>query len=241
MVLARIVSGGQSGADRAALDVAIVLGVAYGGWCPAGGWAEDFPEPPGLLAVYPGLHEAPSAEPALRTRLNVRDSDATLVVRGAERSAGTTLTEEAARQLGRPLLVTSGDVAEIRTWVRGLGPKAVLNVAGPRESEASGTYASTRALLEQALAPVSAPGLHRDEPERHPESGEQGPDGRPRAAGAGRGAEVAHAGQGQPPTAERHHQRDQQGNEASGGHQPNLPSGDAPAGEVDAQRGYRTR
>ena len=49
----RIVSGGQTGADRAALDIAIELGIAYGGWCPAGGWAEDFPEPPGLLAFYP--------------------------------------------------------------------------------------------------------------------------------------------------------------------------------------------
>ena len=45
----KIISGGQTGVDRAALDVAIERGVPWGGWCPKGGWAEDFPEPPGLL------------------------------------------------------------------------------------------------------------------------------------------------------------------------------------------------
>ena len=50
-----IISGGQSGVDRAALDVAIARGIAYGGWCPKGGWAEDLAVPPGLLARYPLL------------------------------------------------------------------------------------------------------------------------------------------------------------------------------------------
>ena len=58
----RLISGGQSGVDRAALDVAIARGMPYGGWCPKGGWAEDFPEPPGLLAEYPHLAETPSTE-----------------------------------------------------------------------------------------------------------------------------------------------------------------------------------
>lgn len=58
----RIVSGGQTGADRAALDVAIELAIDYGGWCPAGGWAEDFPEPPGLLAAYPKLAATTEAD-----------------------------------------------------------------------------------------------------------------------------------------------------------------------------------
>ena len=51
----KLLSGGQSGVDRAVLDVALARGIAYGGWCPRGGWAEDFPEPPGLLARYPKL------------------------------------------------------------------------------------------------------------------------------------------------------------------------------------------
>ena len=73
-----IVSGGQTGVDRAALDAAIARGIAYGGWCPQGGWAEDCPEPPGVLARYPLLRETPSADPAQRTEWNVRDSDASL-------------------------------------------------------------------------------------------------------------------------------------------------------------------
>jgi hypothetical protein len=74
----KVTSGGQSGVDRAALDAAIACGVDYGGWCPRGGWAEDFPQPPGLLANYPRLIETPSADPAQRTEWNVRDANAIL-------------------------------------------------------------------------------------------------------------------------------------------------------------------
>src|SRR5262245_14533482 len=92
-----IISGGQTGADRAALDAAIALGVPYGGWCPKGGWAEDMPSPPGILARYPALREASSADPSERTRLNVQDSDATLLVTssaGLDVSRGACLTVE---------------------------------------------------------------------------------------------------------------------------------------------------
>ena len=127
----RIVSGGQTGADRAALDVAIELGIDYGGWCPAGGRAEDFPEPPGLLAVYPNLTATDAPEPAVRTRLNVRDSDATLIVwDGRTPSPGTQLTMEVAQELGRPLLITSGDVAETEGVAR--------RVSGSRRAECRG-------------------------------------------------------------------------------------------------------
>lgn len=155
--VARLVSGGQTGADRAALDVAVAHGIEHGGWCPAGGWAEDHPDPPGLLAAYPALRAAPDADPATRTRLNVRDSHATLVVRpGPADSPGTDLTAAAAEALGRPLLVTSGDPQRVRAWLVGLGHGLVLNVAGPRESEQPGTYAATRRLLEDLLAPPPA-------------------------------------------------------------------------------------
>jgi len=149
----RIVSGGQTGADRAALDVAIDLGIDYGGWCPADGWAEDFPEPPGLSAVYPKLTATPYPDPAVRTHLNVRDSDATLIVwDGRTHSPGTELTIETAGELGRPLLVTPGDAEETRAWLDGFSTPVVLNVAGPRESGCPGTYARTAAVLRSVLA-----------------------------------------------------------------------------------------
>jgi hypothetical protein len=66
--------------DRAALDVGIALGLRQGGWCPSGGWAEDMPGPPGLLAHYPALKETPAIDPVQRTRWNVRDSDRTLIL-----------------------------------------------------------------------------------------------------------------------------------------------------------------
>jgi hypothetical protein len=76
----KLLSGGQSGVDRAVLDVALARGIPYGGWCPKGGWAEDFPEPPGVLAKYPQLAETPLADPAQRTEWNVRDADACLIL-----------------------------------------------------------------------------------------------------------------------------------------------------------------
>ena len=154
--LARIVSGGQTGADRAGLDAAIAHGLDYGGWCPRGGWAEDRSLPPGLLADYPALRET-AAEPELRTWLNVRDSSATLIVRGATvTSPGSDLTRRAAARLGRPCLVTTGDPDEVLAWLAGLGRRPVLNVAGPRESEQPGVYTLTRALLDAVLDDLAA-------------------------------------------------------------------------------------
>jgi len=75
----RIRSGGQTGVDRAALDAAVLTGRPYEGWCPKGGWAEDFLHPPGLLTKYPHLIESPSESPERRTDWNVRDSAATVV------------------------------------------------------------------------------------------------------------------------------------------------------------------
>ena len=152
----RLVSGGQSGADRAALDVAIRLGIPYGGWCPRGGRAEDLPTPPGLLRDYPELVETPTADSAVRTEWNVRDSDATLLLtdRPDSLSGGTALTRDLAVRLGRPVLVTStGEVEAVRAWLREQSAQPlVLNVAGPRESKEPGLYAAASRLLEQVLA-----------------------------------------------------------------------------------------
>ena len=155
----RLVSGGQTGADRAALDAAIRLGIPYGGWCPRGGRAEDLPDPPGLLRPYPELVETPTTDSGVRTEWNVRDSDATLLItdRPESLSGGTALTRDLAVRLERAVLVAStGEVWAVRTWLRELreqaGQPLVLNVAGPRESKEPGLYAAATRLLEQVLA-----------------------------------------------------------------------------------------
>ena len=150
--IARIISGGQSGVDRAALDAAIGFGTDYGGWCPLGGWAEDLPEPPGLLAVYPLMREASSPEPSVRTRLNVRDSHATLIVRSTGPSPGTDLAKDHAAALLRPQLVVSGaEVDAVLAWLESLPREITLNVAGPRESEQPGVYQETLELIRSIL------------------------------------------------------------------------------------------
>ena len=101
----KIISGGQTGIDRAALDAAIEMGVDYGGWCPKGGWAEDFRKPPGLLARYPLLRETPSAEPIQRTEWNVRDADRLMILvdaSGIDVSKGTVAARDFALALGKP-------------------------------------------------------------------------------------------------------------------------------------------
>jgi len=149
----RIVSGGQSGADRAALDFAIAYGLEYGGWCPQGGWAEDFPRPPGLLARAPRLQEAPNSDPRVRSEWNVRDSDATLIfARSVITSPGTAFTIECAQNHAKTLLIVDPNapsaVADIRTWLKQQPDLRSLNIAGPRESEASGIYDAVRAILD---------------------------------------------------------------------------------------------
>jgi hypothetical protein len=147
--LAAIVSGGQTGVDRAALDVAMERGIPCGGWCPAGRWAEDGPIDP----RYP-LRETPSADPAERTEWNVRDSDATLLLTTSAASPGTALTAEIARRLGRPLypwrLDAPPDAGHFRAWLR-THRFRTLNVAGPRESESPGAYAAAADYLRAVL------------------------------------------------------------------------------------------
>lgn len=133
-----IVSGGQTGADRAALDFAIRFGIPHDGWCPRGRLAEDGP----LDDCYQ-LRETPTSKYDQRTRWNVRDSDATLVVTiQAKPTGGTALTLGVARQQGKPCwhisreLITSLDEAGQRV-TDFLTEHNVhrLNVAGPRASQ----------------------------------------------------------------------------------------------------------
>jgi len=158
----KIISGGQSGVDRAALDVAIERGLDWGGWCPKGGWAEDFPEPPGLLAKYPHLKETEQSHPLQRTEWNVRDSNASLIItdgKGLAPSIGTGRALQWARQHGKPFLVVdasaAGAPAHAAAWLRQLkqrfGAELTLGVGGPRESEAPGVYALAKTLLAATL------------------------------------------------------------------------------------------
>ena len=149
MSLTGIRSGGQSGVDRAALDAAIANNIAYAGWCPKGGWAEDFTNPPGLLARYINLRETPSSSPEQRTAWNVRDSAATLVLlnNAVTASKGTDFTRVCAELIfERPFhqcdLSSADEEAAVRTWLREIsfGPTIELNIAGPRESESPGIY-----------------------------------------------------------------------------------------------------
>lgn len=135
------------------LESLLRAGIEYGGWCPAGGWAEDYPNPPGLLADYPKLREADSPDPDVRTQLNVRDSDAALIVRlPGTTSPGTDLTSKTATHLERPFLVSNGTIAEIESWLASLPLGIVLNVAGPRESERTGLYDKTLSVLRTVLS-----------------------------------------------------------------------------------------
>jgi hypothetical protein len=158
----KILSGGQSGVDRAALDVAIARGVEYGGWCPKGGWAEDYVEPPGLLAVYPNLKETPSADPAQRTEWNVRDADACMIAvdsRGLPGSKGTALARELAARYHKPMLIVNlseSNAPEVAAaWLReqrnAFGLDLALAVGGPRESETPGIYRAVREFLSTVL------------------------------------------------------------------------------------------
>jgi len=165
----QLISGGQSGVDRAALDVALARGIAYGGWCPQGGWAEDFPDPPGLLAKYPNLRETPLADPAQRTEWNVRDADACLIIvdsAGLGVSAGTMLARDLAHRYRKPLYVAALDGADVlkhaSLWLRvqqsrhGSGLK--LAIGGPRESEAPGLYQRALAFLRELLESIGKGG-----------------------------------------------------------------------------------
>jgi len=165
----RLISGGQSGVDRATLDVALALGIPYGGWCPKGGWAEDFPVPPGVLAEYPQLAETPSADPAQRTERNVRDADACLIIAdagGPEVSAGTVLAGELAHRYRKPLFVMklgNADAArQAALWLRVQqarhGAGLQLAIGGPRESEAPGIYQRARAFIAELMAAVGQRG-----------------------------------------------------------------------------------
>ncbi|MEX2531865.1 MAG: putative molybdenum carrier protein [Gemmatimonadota bacterium] len=156
-----IVSGGQTGVDRAALDAARTKDLPVTGWIPAGRKAED-----GMIPRrYRGLRETRSGASSMRTERNVRDANAVLIVMRGGTSGGTRLALETAQKLGRPMLEldlgtsTEDQAAKaLSTWLGSLPRPIRLNIAGPRESESPGIHRTCQRLLERALDGAGHPG-----------------------------------------------------------------------------------
>jgi len=150
-MIERVISGGQTGVDRAALDVALKLGVPCGGWCPLGRRAEDGP----LKEIYP-LQETPSSAYTQRTRWNVRDSDGTVVLYWGSLSGGSVLTVELAKEHNKPCLqidLCENALPEILLdWLKRHKIRT-LNVAGTRESGSPGIYEEACQFLGKCLVP----------------------------------------------------------------------------------------
>jgi len=148
-LIQRIISGGQTGVDRAALDIALELGMECGGWCPKGRRAED-----GVIARRYPLEETPKRDYIRRTEWNVRDADGTLVLCHGRPSGGTAKTLVFAKTLSRPWLVVDlagqPDIQPARAWLAHYRV-SVLNIAGPRESQSPGIYGKASAILRRLL------------------------------------------------------------------------------------------
>lgn len=149
MTIEKIVSGGQTGADRAALDFAMEYGIEHGGWVPEGRKAEDGP-----ISLRYNLRELTGGDYADRTAKNVLDADGTLIVSHGELTGGSLLTWVVAEKNKKPVLhvdmkkLLGFDAAiDIHEWIEAHDIKA-LNIAGPRESKDPDIYRATRDLLE---------------------------------------------------------------------------------------------
>ena len=148
----RIVSGGQTGADRGGLDAAIAAGVAHGGWCPRGRRAED-----GVIPAKYQLQETASADYVERTRYNVRDSDATIIF-VAQMTPGSRLTVQTCLGAHAPYYIMANTVsrgetaglANLLAWLDKTNP-TVLNVAGSRESRTPGIAGAVERIVTRLL------------------------------------------------------------------------------------------
>jgi len=151
-VIRRIISGGQTGADQAALDAAIDLGIPHGGWIPRNRITEN-----GILPMKYQLQEMPTASYRKRTEKNVLDSDGTLILSHGKLKGGSALTQQRAKHHQRPCLHIDLDlrpaseaITEIQSWL-GQHDIRVLNVAGPRASEDQRIYRETYQILRAVL------------------------------------------------------------------------------------------
>jgi len=167
-VLEKVISGGQSGVDRAALDAAMDAGITVGGWCPRGRRAVDGVIP----AKYP-LQETRGKSSQTRTKWNVRDSDATLIICRDEPTGGTALTIKQCEALNKPyyLYQLQGNNStyvdgpenpyDVLYWFNSHQIR-ILNVAGPREGKHCPVYDHTYGFLTEFFTQL-----------RHDQSGDE--------------------------------------------------------------------
>ncbi len=158
----KLISGGQTGVDRAALDAAMEHGMDVGGWCPRDRRSED-----GAVPIHYPLSETAARSYAVRTEWNVRDSDGTLILVLNEISSGTRLTADAARSHGKPLKIehlaaatgsglltgensTEEQAESVVDWIQRHKIR-ILNVAGPRGSSSKEIYPKARAFMKLVL------------------------------------------------------------------------------------------
>ncbi len=152
LVLQKIISGGQTGVDRAALDAALKYKLLIGGWCPKGRLAED-----GQIPLRYSLLETVSENYSVRTRLNVEDSDATLIISAEPLSGGTHLTAAYASQVHKPLYILNGCkvnttiFVELRCWLTTYKVR-ILNIAGPRGSQGEKVYQCAYLIICRLLS-----------------------------------------------------------------------------------------
>lgn len=152
MELQKIISGGQTGVDRAALDAAMKRNFPVGGWCPEGRLAED-----GVIPDHYPLQELPGGGYRQRTRQNVRDSDATLIIYYDVLSGGTEQTLDFCLKDHKPYLLIDAEAvdtvkaAEKVLRFLGQGSGKVLNVAGPRGGAGDWAYSYTHTVIDKLL------------------------------------------------------------------------------------------
>ncbi|MBY0448673.1 MAG: putative molybdenum carrier protein [Hyphomonadaceae bacterium] len=149
-----LVSGGQTGVDRGVLRFAVEGGFVYRGWTPAGGWAEDLPEPPGVLALYPDLRSTESADPDHRTSLNIEESDAVLILTAGAASPGTAFAQHCAATFAKPVWTVppDADAAAVRAWLSHIPDLVALTITGPTESEWPGAESAAVAFLQRLFS-----------------------------------------------------------------------------------------
>lgn len=155
LMIEKIVSGGQTGVDQAALFTASEMGLSIGGWCPKGGLDANGVN---VLNTYPTLKQATTSDPNERTKLNIDDSDGTLIIVPSwplpeSIKDGTRLTIEYAKQQNKPSLIISlserkESIATILHWVRDHNI-TILNIGGPRESNWPGIHNEACGLFRE--------------------------------------------------------------------------------------------
>lgn len=147
----KIISGGQSGVDRAALDFALKHTIKCGGWCPKGRKAED-----GTIDKKYPLKETTDTTYETRTKHNVRDSDGTLILFISAMDSGTRFTFNIALEMNKPVVMINlsenrdASLQKVQNWIH-FNHLEILNIAGPRESNNPGIYTETMFFLEAFL------------------------------------------------------------------------------------------